>query len=165
MINALWIPPANVVTVSRLIFWFLIGNIVFKEAWEDIRTWNTVERKYNPVEARFRWLGFGVITMEIAISFKFVREAGHLQLEDSPHWFILLFWVVIFSVCIYKYLKLRLNPNRTRKFIEEDQDISSTPRVARRSPRKSSASRRNGRSTTPKGSRRRRSSSKRRSRY
>ena len=78
MINALWIPPANVVTVSRLIFWFSIGNIVFKEAWEDIRTWNTVERKYNPVEARFRWLGFGVITMEIAITFKFVREAGHL---------------------------------------------------------------------------------------
>ena len=78
MINSLWIPPFNMLMTYRLMVWFLLGNIVFREGWQDIKTWNTVERKHNPVEARYRWLAFGVITMETAISFKFVKDAGHL---------------------------------------------------------------------------------------
>lgn len=72
MINALWIPPSNPLSIVRLIIWFLLGNIAFKEGWNDMKTWNTYERQFNPVEARYRWLAFGVLTMEAAIPFKFV---------------------------------------------------------------------------------------------
>ena len=72
MINALWIPPSNPLSIVRLLIWFLLGNIAFKEGWNDMRTWNTYERQFNPVEARYRWLAFGVLTMEAAIPFKFV---------------------------------------------------------------------------------------------
>ena len=154
MINALWIPPANLITVTRLLFWALIGNIVFKEGYSDVKTWNTVARKHNPVEARYRWLAFGIIFMELAISFKYVRDAGHLQLDDRPPLIVVIFWVIVFVTCFGYYAKLRMDPNRSKKFIEVEDGVSTPTRSARKSPRRSSTPRRSGRSTTPRRSRR-----------
>lgn len=56
MINALWIPPLSIPTVTRLYIWFLLGNIVFKEGY------NMLERRENPatkdeyVEPTYRWV-------------------------------------------------------------------------------------------------------------
>lgn len=133
MINALWIPPTNPLVVFRLLIWFLLGNITFKEAWHDINTWNTVERKDNPVEARYRWLTFGVIVMETAISFKFIREAGNL-VENPVHPPLLcLFWAITFIVCIAFYLRLRFKPDRTRLYITEEPKKRRTRRSVRKS--------------------------------
>ena len=117
MINALWIPPANPLTVARLAIWFLLGNICFTEAWEDLSTWNTYERQFAPVEARYRWLGFGIISLESAISFKFVKDAGNLVLEPEHPWIVVGLWAIAIFACFAFYLKLRFKKDRTVKFL------------------------------------------------
>ena len=50
--NNLLIPPYHPFPVLRLLTWFGIGSIGFREGYEDARTWNTPERKHNAVEGR-----------------------------------------------------------------------------------------------------------------
>jgi hypothetical protein len=47
--NNLLIPPKHAFPVLRLLLWLGFGCIGFREAYEDVRTWNTAERKYNAV--------------------------------------------------------------------------------------------------------------------
>jgi hypothetical protein len=50
----LFIPPPHFINLIRLLVWFNLANIGFKEAYLDLETWGTYERKDNPVEARYR---------------------------------------------------------------------------------------------------------------
>jgi len=43
--NNLLIPPIHPFPVMRLLMWFAIGAISFREGYEDSRTWGTIERK------------------------------------------------------------------------------------------------------------------------
>lgn len=47
--NNLLIPPIHAFPVLRLLMWFAIGAIAFREGYEDSRTWGTIERKDTPV--------------------------------------------------------------------------------------------------------------------
>lgn len=127
MINALWIPPAHIITVMRLMVWFMLGNIAFKEAWNDLSTWNTPERKDNPVEARYRWLGFGVVIMETAISFKFVRESGNLVTNPEHPPLLVIFWLLVFLIAGAFYIRLRTMPNRTHLYTVEEPKKRGRP--------------------------------------
>ena len=118
MINSLWIPPQAMVTLIRLAIWFIMANIVFKEGYEDMKTWNTIERKFNPVEARYRWLAFGILVMETAISVKFVKDAGHLQPDSMPI-YIAVPWTIVFVLGFAFYLYLRCKKDRTVRFKEK----------------------------------------------
>lgn len=113
MINSLWIPPQNPVTLVRLILWFFLANIAFKEAWNDMKTWNTYERQFNPVEARYRWLSFGVLAMEAAIPFKFDRDAGNLVKNPEHPPLLILFYVLLILFMFAFYIRLRFAPWRT----------------------------------------------------
>ena len=55
-INNFLIPPVHAFPVLRLLLWFGLGAIGFREAFEDARTWNTPQRKHISVQGRFRWL-------------------------------------------------------------------------------------------------------------
>lgn len=44
--NNLLIPPKHPFPVLRLLLWFGLGAIAFREGYEDARTWNTPERKF-----------------------------------------------------------------------------------------------------------------------
>lgn len=103
MINSLWIPPQNPITVVRLMIWFFLANIAFKEAWNDLKTWNTYDRQFNPVEARYRWLAFGILAMEAAIPFKFNRDAGNLvqNPEHNPIMVLSYALLIIFMFAFY----------------------------------------------------------------
>ena len=123
MINALWIPPSNPLSIVRLLIWFLLGNIAFKEGWNDMRTWNTYERQFNPVEARYRWLAFGVLTMEAAIPFKFVKDAGNL-IHDPEHPPLLVFaYALLIFVMFGFYIRLRSAPWRTKRFVPNPPEV------------------------------------------
>ena len=54
VMNAFLIPPKHFFPIARLLLWFAFGNIGFREGHEDVVTWNTVDRKHNPVEGRLR---------------------------------------------------------------------------------------------------------------
>lgn len=49
MINGLWVKPFHAISILRLILWFHLANITFAEGYIDVETWNTYERKENPV--------------------------------------------------------------------------------------------------------------------
>lgn len=49
MINSLWIPPKNPLNVYRLIIWLILSTLAFRELYNDIETWGTVERIKHPV--------------------------------------------------------------------------------------------------------------------
>lgn len=125
MINALWIPPSNPLSIVRLIIWFLLGNIAFKEGWNDMKTWNTYERQFNPVEARYRWLAFGVLTMEAAIPFKFVWDAGNL-IKDPKHPPLMVFaYALLIFVMFGFYIRLRSAPWRTKRFKPNPPEVEA----------------------------------------
>lgn len=45
LINALFIPPKHFFPIARLLLWFGFGAIAHREAYLDIETWNTPQRK------------------------------------------------------------------------------------------------------------------------
>ena len=44
LINNLWIPPKNHFNKLRLLIWFALANLAFKETYRDITTWGTNNR-------------------------------------------------------------------------------------------------------------------------
>lgn len=78
LINAFLIPPKHAFTIGRLVLWFGLGNIGMREAYEDVITWNTYERKDNPVEGRTRWLTVGILVTESIISYKYREGTGNI---------------------------------------------------------------------------------------
>lgn len=54
LINSLWVPPQNYLNLYRLLVWFLLANLAFKEGYTDIITWGKPERKLNPISGKIR---------------------------------------------------------------------------------------------------------------
>lgn len=49
LMNMFLIPPKHFFPIGRLLLWFGMGTIAFKEGYADLSTWNTYARKENPV--------------------------------------------------------------------------------------------------------------------
>ena len=49
IMNALWINPKNSLNKIRLLVWFGMAMLGFREAWDDVKTWNTPLRANVPV--------------------------------------------------------------------------------------------------------------------
>jgi hypothetical protein len=76
--NAFLIPPKHFFPISRLLLWFVFGNIGFREGYEDIDTWNTLKRKDHPVEGRHRYLTVAILATEALITYKYRYGTGNL---------------------------------------------------------------------------------------
>lgn len=118
MINALWIPPKSVPTVSRLFFWFLIGNIVFKEGYELVLNRKTWVKNDIAVDPTYRWVTYGILVLEIAISFKFTRDTGNL-LDDPMPDVVFYSWFIVFALIGWYYVHLRWIRKTDDSFLKE----------------------------------------------
>jgi hypothetical protein len=123
--NAFLIPPKHFFPIARLLLWFLIGNIGFREGYEDVSTWNTVKRKDNPVEGRHRWLIVAILCTEGLIAYKYRFGTGNLYFNPTPA-YIWIPWTIVSTSCFTFWLYLRFKPDRTRKFIEPGQATKKT---------------------------------------
>jgi Phosphatidyl serine synthase len=118
VMNAFLIPPKHFFPIGRLLLWFAFGNVAFKEGWMDVKTWNTVERKDNPVEGRHRWLAVAILATECLIVWKYRYGTGNLIFADTPA-YIWVPWTIVLVGCFGFWLYLRfLKEDRTKKFIE-----------------------------------------------
>ena len=108
VINALWIPPKNMINLYRLLVWFLLANLAFRELYNDIDTWGTVERMKNPVSGKSRWITFFICFSESFISIKFIKDCGNLVENFVTPVYIWLSWLLVLVFCIFFYIYLRL---------------------------------------------------------
>lgn len=81
--NNLLIPPVHAFPIARLLLWFGAGSIGFREMYEDARTWNTHERKFTPVEGRYRWLTTAILLSESILCWKYRFDTGHINFEAA----------------------------------------------------------------------------------
>jgi len=104
--------------------WFALGSIGFREAYEDERTWNTMERKYNAVEGRNRWLIFAILLSEVILCYKYREGTGHLDLDaawNTPFynwgsWLAFHLWMLFF------WMYLRFKPGHSNKYPEIEEE-------------------------------------------
>jgi phosphatidylserine synthase 2 len=129
MINSLWIPPLSIPTLSRMYIWFLLGNLTFKEGYLVIDDRDTAKGRERYRDPSLRWVTYGIIFLEIAISFKFTHEAGNL-LDDPMPDVVFYSWIVAFALMAGYYIYLRF----VRDTDSEFEERASTPR--KRTPRK-----------------------------
>lgn len=116
--NNLLIPPYHPFPVIRLLIWFGVGSIGFREAYEDAKTWNTPARRYTSVEGRYRWLCAAILTTEVVLCWKYRMDTGHINFEAAANtpWYILLPWTGTFGVAIAYWLYLRFKVGHTTKY-------------------------------------------------
>lgn len=81
--NNLLIPPYHPFPVMRLLIWFGLGSIAFRECYEDARTWNTPQRRFHPVEGRYRWLATALLISEVLLCWKYRFGTGHINFEAA----------------------------------------------------------------------------------
>ncbi len=118
VMNAFLIAPKHFFPISRLLLWFAFGNIAFKEGWVDVKTWNTVERKTNPVEGRHRWLAVAILVTECLITYKYRYGTGNLIFASTPA-YIWVPWTLVIVGCLFFWLYLRFfKADRTKLYIE-----------------------------------------------
>lgn len=132
MINALWIPPLSIPTVTRMYIWFLIGNISFKEGYEIAEARSNPETHFDHKESPNRWITYGIVVMEIAISLKYERNAGNLTYEQDMPAVAFYGWLLFFIAYLSYYLYLKYIRDTDKEFRESIQ-------ATRRTPRKSSS--------------------------
>lgn len=118
IMNAFLIPPKHFFPIARLLMWFAFGNIGFREGYEDVSTWNTYERKNNPVEGRHRWLVVAILFTEALTSYKYREGTGNLLNNPTPV-YVWLPWAIVAVCCFSFWVYLRFRPDRTRKFLNE----------------------------------------------
>ena len=106
MINALWIPPLSIPTLTRMYIWFLLGNIVFKEGYSTLLRRDNPDTHYDYIEPTNRWPTYGILVLEIAISVKYERNAGNIQPEPMGP-IVFYGWLITFIVLVYYYIHLR----------------------------------------------------------
>ena len=106
LINALWIPPKSIPTLTRVFIWFLLSNLQFKEGFNLIESKDDPDRKDIRYDPYFRWVTYGIILLEVAISFKFNQDTGNLTDETmSP--IVFYGWLAVFAFIAYYYSYLR----------------------------------------------------------
>jgi len=117
--NNLLIPPVHAFPPMRLFVWFGIGSIAFREGYEDFRTWNTVERKFNVVEGRYRWLAISMIITEAMLCYKYREGTGHIQDDAVTPLYISIPWTATAVGTFGYWLYLRFKPGHTVKYPED----------------------------------------------
>ena len=121
VMNAFLIPPKHFFPIARLLLWFAFGNIGFREGHEDVVTWNTVDRKHNPVEGRHRWLSVAIIFSEVLLTYKYRYGTGNLYFPSTPA-YIWVPWAVVISACFIFWIYLRFfKEGRTKKYLEPEE--------------------------------------------
>lgn len=126
LMNAFLIGPKHFFPIARLLLWFAFGNIGFKEGYEDVRTWNTVERKDNPVEGRHRWLVVGILFTEALTAYKYRYGTGNLELDAVTPFYVWFPWFVVFVVCFSFWVYLRFYiEHPTKKYITKAEAAHS----------------------------------------
>lgn len=120
LINMFLIPPKHFFPIARLLLWFGLGRIAFREGWQDISTWNTYERKENVVEGRYRWLCVGTLTTEAILCYKYRKGTGNIMYGPTPL-YISLPWAIYLGFTIFFWLYLRFKPGATKKFLEKPE--------------------------------------------
>lgn len=120
IMNAWLIPPKHAFPIGRLLLWFGFGNIGFREGWEDAITWNTYQRKHNPVEGRHRYLVVAILSTEAIVAYKYRYGTGNLEFNPTPL-YVSIPWAIVFSTCFLYWIYLRfIMEGRTVKYIEKD---------------------------------------------
>lgn len=120
-INMLLIPPVHAFPILRLLMFFGLGSIAFRESYEDSRTWNTPERKYAPVEGRYRWLVVGILFTEIGLCYKYRKNTGNIIEDAVTPWYIWVPWTgSLLAIALY-WMYLRFKEGATVKWIDEDE--------------------------------------------
>jgi hypothetical protein len=97
--------------------WFAFGNTAFREGYEDVKTWNTVERQFKPVEGRHRFLVVAILFTEAVTCYKYREGTGNLQNNPTSLW-VSIPWGIIFAFFGAYWIYLRTKVDRTKKFIE-----------------------------------------------
>lgn len=115
-INNFLIPPVHVYPVGRLIMWFGIGALAFREGFEDCRTWNTIERKHTPVEGRYRWLVNGILATEAICNWKYRAGTGHIIHDAVTPWYIWTPWAFWYLSMALFWVYLRFKEGHTVKY-------------------------------------------------
>ena len=115
LMNNLLIPPKNAFPILRLLLWFGLGNIGFREGFEDVSTWNTMRRKDHPVEGRHRWLTVGILATEFFLCWKYRKNTGNIRDAPTPLW-ISVPWALFFITLAVTWLYLRFKKDRTKKY-------------------------------------------------
>ena len=123
--NNLWIEPKNILCILRLHLWCGLAAIAYREAYEDVRTWNTIERKHKSVEGRYRWLVTGILLTETLICWKYRFNTGHIDFEAAANTSFYI-WGTYAGIIAFMYsywLYLRFKPGHTIKYpldVEEE---------------------------------------------
>ena len=100
-------------------FWFLYGNVSYREGWEDVKTWNTHERKHNPVEGRYRFMVVMIFLLEILLVYKYREGSPHVYWDAYTPLYISVPWVVFYGGFAIYWLYLRfIYEGRTKKYLE-----------------------------------------------
>ena len=131
LLNCFLIPPKHFFPIGRLLLWFGLGTIGFKEGYADVITWNTYERKEHPVEGRYRWLSVGILICETVCSYKYREGTGNL-LDNPTPLYISIPWSIFFAWMALTWLYLRFKPGHTVKHLENPPSSTS----AEKSPSK-----------------------------
>ena len=106
--NALLIPPKHFFPIARLLLWFGFGAVAHREAFIDIMSWGTMQRKEQPVEGRYRWLTVGIFFSEMLLAYKYREGTGNLIDAPTP-WYIWLPWssALIGGALYWFYLRFK----------------------------------------------------------
>lgn len=97
LMNQLWVPPKTWMVVYRLLIWFSMGHIAFRELH------NALHDEREPFQARF--LTYFTIVVESWVSIKFLKDCGNLQEESTP-WYITAPWLAAGAVGLVHYWRL-----------------------------------------------------------
>jgi hypothetical protein len=117
LLNMFLIPPKHFFPIGRLLLWFGLGSIGFKEGYADVSSWNTYERKDNPVEGRYRWLSVGLLVTEGITCYKYRKGTGNI-LDNATPLYISIPWAAYFIFTVFFWLYLRFRPGHTVKYLE-----------------------------------------------
>lgn len=115
LINAFLIPPKHAYPIGRLILWFGFGAIAFREGYQDLETWNTPQRQFNPVEGRYRWLATGILFTEALVCWRYRFGTGHILDNPTPI-YIWLPWTLFFVFLFVYWVYLRFGSRYTPKY-------------------------------------------------
>ena len=122
LMNAFLIPPVHGFPIFRLLMWFALGSIGFREGYEDASTWNTPQRKHQAVEGRYRWLAIGIMCTEVMIVYKYRKDTGHINEDVHTPFYIWFPWVAWYSSMILYWVYLRFKPGHTTKYPVETKN-------------------------------------------
>lgn len=122
--NVFYFPSVHFFPIYRLLQWFAIGLISFREAWEDVKTWNTPGRQHTAVEGRYRWLTVGILIVELMVCWKYKAGTTSFIYDVPTPIYIWLPWVLFLGLPCVFWVYLRFKPGHTVKYPGIDQEDS-----------------------------------------